>query len=81
MPKIVVTPVPVNQDKYTRRVSVEMTEAEWEAFKGFAAAAVGVAELEERYRRSAAAELAAAKRAADGSLFYWNLDLDWDKLF
>ena len=72
MPKIVVTPVPVNQDKYTRRVSVEMTEAEWEAFKGFAAAAVGAG-------RGGAA--VAAKRAADGSLFYWNLDLDWDKLF
>ena len=43
MPKIVVTPVPVNQDKYTRRVSVEMTEAEWEAFKGFAAATASAA--------------------------------------
>ena len=74
MPKIVVTHVPVNQDKYTRRVSVEMTEAEWEAFKGFAAAAADFDEI-------AAAELDAAKRAADGSLFYWNLDLDWDKLF
>ena len=76
MPKIVVTPVPVNQDKYTRRVSVEMTEAEWEAFKGFAAttatAAAGF---------TATIAGAAAKRAADGSLFYWNLDLDWDKLF
>ena len=77
MSKIVVTPVPVNQDKYTRRVSVEMTEAEWEAFKGFAAATA--------YRAAATAAAttagAAAKRAADGSLFYWNLDLDWDKLF
>ena len=74
MSKIVVTPVPVNQDKYTRRVSVEMTEAEWEAFKGFAAEPA-------RAAAAATAAGAAAKRAADGSLFYWNLDLDWDKLF
>ena len=77
MPKIVVTHVPVNQDKYTRRVSVEMTEAEWEAFKGFAAAIAHNAAL----TAAATTAGAAAKRAADGSLFYWNLDLDWDKLF
>ena len=46
MSKIVVTPVPVNQDKYTRRVSVEMTEAEWEAFKGFAATTATAAALD-----------------------------------
>ena len=49
-----------------------MTEAEWEAFKGFAAASLLAATTTAG---------AAAKRAADGSLFYWNLDLDWDKLF
>ena len=78
MPKIVVTHVPVNQDKYTRRVSVEMTEAEWEAFKGFAAAAEAIADF---CAAAATTAGAAAERAADGSLFYWNLDLDWDKLF
>lgn len=62
-------------DIYTRKVIVEMTEAEWLAIKGFAAARVrAVAGDALRVR-------AAAARLSQDSDYYWNLSLDWDKLF
>ena len=55
-------------DKYTRTVTIEMSEADWEAYKSFAAAAaIGTAGR-------------AASRLSLGSEPYWQLKLDWSKV-
>ena len=55
-------------DKYTRTVTIEMSEADWEAYKSFAAAAaIGKAGR-------------AASRLSLGSEPYWQLELDWSKV-
>ena len=63
--KITKEPVP---DIYTRKVTVEMTEAEWEFITGLAAA------------RDRAATVATI-RLANGSKPYWDKNLDYSRLF
>ncbi len=59
-------------DIYTHKVTVEMTEAEWMAIKGFAAYAA---------RATGDRGDVTASRLAGKSDFYWNLNLDWSRLF
>jgi hypothetical protein len=61
--KITKEPVP---DIYTRKVTVEMTEAEWEFITGLAGAAGLAAET---------------IRLANGSKPYWDKNLDYSRLF
>lgn len=68
--KVTKEPVP---DIYTRKVTVEMTEAEWEYITGLAAAASAA--------RSAAASSMPATRLANGSKPYWDKNLDYSRLF
>lgn len=58
MPEIKVTPVVPVEDVYTKRVMVEMTEAQWIAFRHYA----------KYYSNNAFAPLAAAKLAGSYSL-------------
>lgn len=66
--KITKEPVP---DIYTRKVTVEMTEAEWEFITGLAAIAA----------QPLADHVGAAARLANGSKSYWEKNLDHSKLF
>lgn len=58
-----------SNDIYTRKVTVEMTEAEWEFITGLAS--VG----------APGHTVAAARRLANGSKPYWEKNLDYSKLF
>lgn len=62
--KVTKEPVP---DIYTRKVTVEMTEAEWEFITGLAALGAPAAP--------------ASRRLANGSKPYWEKNLDYSKLF
>lgn len=64
--KITKEPVP---DIYTRKVTVEMTEAEWEFITGLADAA------------GLLAADGANHRLANGSKPYWDKNLDYSRLF
>lgn len=66
--KITKEPVP---DIYTRKVTVEMTEAEWEFITGLARDATPMS----------GTACAAAARLANGSEPYWEKNLDYSKLF
>ena len=58
-------------DKYEPgTVILELSEAEYEALRGFVAA---VSDL--------SAVAACAERFASGSDYYWNMKLDWSRLF
>ena len=58
-------------DIYTRKVTVEMTEAEWEYITGLAA----------DWAASIGATTVAAARLANGSKPYWDKNLDYSRLF
>lgn len=62
-----------SDDIYTRNVTVEMTEAEWEFIIGLAAA---YAVLENGTQTGSA-----ANRLANSSKQYWEKNLDCSKLF
>ena len=60
-------------DKYEPgTVILELSEAEYEALRGFVAAVAATA-----YRAAATC----AERFASGSDYYWNMKLDWSRLF
>ena len=69
--KITKEPIP---DIYTRKVTVEMTEAEWEFIAGMAA------DLSATLVATAAVAVA-AQRLTNGSKPYWEKNLDYSKLF
>jgi hypothetical protein len=59
-------------DIYTNKITVEMTEAEWEFITGLASTACNDGVITAG---------SAAKRLAKGSRFYWHKGLDYSKLF